>query len=70
MRIMAFINSFLSYLLVFFVFCIVGGFGIFMGITLRKRKTPRKKIKVKRQKPYNNHGHMAAGSEKGLIRIR
>jgi hypothetical protein len=33
-------------------------------------KTPRKKIKVKRQKPYNNHGHMAAGSEKGLIRIR
>lgn len=38
---MAFINSFLSYLLVFFVFCIVGGFGIFMGITLRKRKNTK-----------------------------
>ena len=47
MRIMAFINSFLSYLLVFFVFCIVGGFGIFMGITLRKRKNAKEENQSK-----------------------
>ncbi len=47
MRIMAFINSFLSYLLVFFVFCIVGGFGIFMGITLRKRKNTKEENQSK-----------------------
>lgn len=34
----AFINSFLSYLLVFVVFGAVAGFAIFVGITMRKRK--------------------------------
>lgn len=34
----AFINSFLSYLLVFVVFCAIAGFAIFVGITMRKRK--------------------------------
>lgn len=38
---MVFINSFLSYLVVFLVFCCVGGFAIFMGITLRKRKNAK-----------------------------
>lgn len=47
MRIMVFINSFLSYLLVFFVFCSVGGFGIFMGITLRKRKNTKEENQSK-----------------------
>lgn len=34
----AFINSFLSYLLAFVVFGAVAGFAIFLGITMRKRK--------------------------------
>lgn len=34
----AFINSFLSYLLVFVVFGVIAGFAIFVGITMRKRK--------------------------------
>lgn len=35
---MVFINSFLSYLIVFLVFCCAGGLAIFVGITLRKHK--------------------------------
>ena len=34
----AFINSFLSYLLVFVAFAAVGGLAIFVGITMRKKK--------------------------------
>ncbi len=33
---MAFLNSFLSYLLVLAVFVVAGGAAIFLGITLRK----------------------------------
>ncbi len=33
---MAFLNSFLSYLLLLVVFVVVGGAAVFLGITLRK----------------------------------
>ncbi|MBR1701272.1 MAG: hypothetical protein IJ716_04890 [Lachnospiraceae bacterium] len=33
---MAFVNGFLSYLLLLIVFVVVGGTAIFLGITLRK----------------------------------
>lgn len=34
----AFINAFLSYLLLFFVFCLVAGAAVFVGISMRKKK--------------------------------
>lgn len=33
-----FINSFLSYLLLFFVIAVVAGIAMFIGITMRKKK--------------------------------
>lgn len=39
----AFINSFLSYLLVFVAFAAVGGLAIFVGITMRKKKNAAEK---------------------------
>ena len=37
-NLIAFVNMFLSYLLVMAVIVVLGGIGIFIGITLRKRK--------------------------------
>lgn len=34
----AFINAFLSYLLVFAVFCAVAGIAVLVGISMRKKK--------------------------------
>lgn len=34
----AFINSFLSYVVLFLIMAAIAGFGIFMGITMRKKK--------------------------------
>ena len=33
-----FLSTFVSYLIVLLVFVVVGGIGIFLGITMRKRK--------------------------------
>lgn len=45
---MAFVNGFLSYLLLLIVFVVVGGTAIFLGVTLRKG-TDAKAEKAKAQ---------------------
>ncbi len=37
----AFMNSFFSYLLLFIVMAVIAGTGIFVGITMRKKKRHR-----------------------------
>ena len=49
-----FVNSLLSYLLVFVVIVIVAGIAIFIGITMRKKKNARDS-KSKKARMDNNH---------------
>lgn len=44
-----FLNSFLSYIVVFAVILIVGGIAIFAGITLRKRKNQKEQEEAKEE---------------------
>lgn len=40
-KVMVFLNSFLSYLILMLVFAAAGGLAIFLGITLRKKKNQK-----------------------------